>query len=86
MKSIVFLLFALAFIGLAQPVLMKMHRLRHLGFDEEKVADLTVTRMEELAKTTSKGKWHSKILWFFNKIFKDMMKNVERNEFVRLYK
>ena len=83
MKSLVFLVFVLAFIGLAQPVLIPMHRLvlRHVGFDEEKVADLT--RMEKLAKTTSKEKWYSKSLWFFNKIIKDM---VERNGYERLYK
>lgn len=84
MKSLVFLVFVLAFIGLAQPVLINMHRLRRVGFDEEKVADLTI--MEELAKTTLKEKWYSKSLWFFNKIIKDMMKNVERNEYERLYK
>ena len=61
-----------------------MHRLRRVGSSEKEVTDLT--RMEELTRTTSKGKWYTKSLWFLNKIIKDMMKNVERNELDKLYK
>ena len=83
MKSLVFLVFVLAFIGLTQTALTFIH-LSRVGSAEEEVGDLT--RMEELAKTTLKEKWYSKSLWFFNKIIKDMMKNVERNELDKLYK
>ena len=84
MKRLVFLGFFLAIIGLTQPALIYMHRLRRVGSAEKEVTDLT--RMEELTRTTSKGKWYTKSLWFLNKIIKDMMKNVERNELDKLYK
>ena len=84
MKRLVFLVFFLAIIGLTQLALINMHRLRRVGSAGKEVTDLT--RMEELTRTTSKGKWYTKSLWFLNKIIKDMMKNVERNELDKLYK
>ena len=84
MKRLVFLVFFLAIIGLTQLALINMHRLRRVGSAGKEVTDLT--RMEELTRTTSKGKWYTKSLWFLNKIIKDMMKNVEGNELDKLYK
>ena len=83
MKSLVLLVFVLAFIRLTQPALTNIH-LSRVGSAEEKVGDLT--RMEELTRTTPKEvKWYSKSHWFFEKIMEKLM-TVERNDFVRLYK
>ena len=77
MKSLVFLVFVLAFIGLTQTALTFIH-LSRVGSAEEEVGDLT--RMEELARPV---KWYEKNHWF--KIMKKLM-NVERTDLVRLYK
>ena len=83
MKSLVLLVFVLAFIRLTQPALTNIY-LSRVGSAKEKVGDLA--RMEELTRTTPKEvKWYSISHWFFEKIKKELM-TAERNYFVRLYK
>ena len=89
MKSLVSLVFVLAFIGLAQPALMNTHRLRKGGFAEGgKVRNTPTLRIQEFLETIAilKAKWYQQFqkgLWWF---LKTMTNNSEKNGRVRLSK
>ena len=90
MKSLVALIFVLAFVGLGQPALVNIHRFRSGGSDtpvlstrsppEIKVRDLRKQFIREILKPNL-AKWYGHYgLWFdVGKILKDMTKNGERN-------
>ena len=95
MKSLVVLIFVLAFVGLGQPALMNIHRFRSGGSDtpvlstrsppDIKIRDLRKQFIKEILKPNL-AKWYGHYgLWFdVGKILKDMMKNGERNNYKKI--
>ena len=95
MKSLVVLIFVLAFVGLGQPALMNIHRFRSGGSDtpvlstrsppDIKIRDLRKQFIKEILKPNL-AKWYGHYgLWFdVGKILKDMTKNVERNNYKKI--
>ena len=97
MKSLVALIFVLAFVGLGQPALMNIHRFRSGGSDtpvlstrsppDIKIRDLRKQFIKEILKPNL-TKWYAHLyygLWFdVGKILKDMTKNVERNNYKKI--
>ena len=99
MKSLVALIFVLAFVGLGQPALMNIHRFRSGGSDtpvlstrsppDIKIRDLRKQFIKEILKPNL-TKWYGHTLlhhglWFdVGKILKDMTKNVERNNYKKI--
>ena len=95
MKSLVALIFVLAFVGLGQPALMNIHRFRSGGSDtpvlstrsppDIKIRDLRKQFIKEILKPNL-TKWYGHYgLWFdVGKILKDMMKNGERNNYKKI--
>ena len=95
MKSLVVLIFVLAFVGLGQPALMNIHRFRSGGSDtpvlstrsppDIKIRDLRKQFIKEILKPNL-AKWYGHYgLWFdVGKILKDMTKNGERNNYKKI--
>ena len=97
MKSLVALIFVLAFVGLGQPALMNIHRFRSDGVDtivlstrsppDIKIRDLRKQFIKEILKPNL-TKWYGHLycgLWFdAGKILKDMMKNGERDNYKKI--
>ena len=95
MKSLVVLIFVLAFVGLGQPALMNIHRFRSGGSDtpvlstrsppDIKIRDLRKQFIKEILKPNL-AKWYGHYgLWFdVGKILKDMTKNGERNNYMKI--
>ena len=95
MKSLVVLIFVLAFVGLGQPALMNIHRFRSGGSDtpvlstrsppDIKIRDLRKQFIKEILKPNL-AKWYGHYgLWFdVGKIFKDMTKNGERDNYKKI--
>ena len=95
MKSLVALIFVLAFVGLGQPALMNIHRFRSGGSDtpvlstrsppDIKIRDLRKQFIKEILKPNL-AKWYGHYgLWFdVGKILKDMTKNGERNNYKKI--
>ena len=96
MKSLVALIFVLAFVGLGQPALMNIHRFRSGGSDtpvlstrsprpDIQIGDLRKQFIKEILKPNL-AKWYGHYgLWFdVGKILKDMTKNGERNNYKKI--
>ena len=97
MKSLVALIFVLAFVGLGQPALTNIHRFRSGGSDtpvlstrsppDIKISDLRKQFIKEILKP-SLTKWYVHLyygLWFdVGKILKDMTKNGERDNYKKI--
>ena len=98
MKSLVVLIFVLAFVGLGQPALMNIHRFRSGGSDSPvlrvlstrsppdiKIRDLRKQFIKEILKPNL-AKWYGHYgLWFdVGKILKDMTKNGERDNYKKI--
>ena len=95
MKSLVALIFVMAFVGLGQPALMNIHRFRSGGSDtpvlstrsppDIKIRDLRKQFIKEILKPNL-AKWYGHYgLWFdVGKILKDMTKNGERNNYKKI--
>ena len=95
MKSLVVLIFVLAFVGLGQPALMNIHRFRSGGSDtpvlstrsppDIKIRDLRKQFIKEILKPNL-AKWYGHYgLWFdVGKILKDMTKNGERDNYKKI--
>ena len=95
MKSLVALIFVLAFVGLGQPALMNIHRFRSGGSDtpvlstrsppDIQIRDLRKQFIKEILKPNL-AKWYGHYgLWFdVGKILKDMTKNGERDNYKKI--
>ena len=92
MKSLIALVFVLAFISLGQPALISVHRLRgggsattkeffgvpNTGNRVPRAADMR--NVQILEQFFPKAKWYENGLWFVNMVLKDMMKNGRRDD------
>ena len=95
MKSLVALIFVLAFVGLGQPALMNIHRFRSGGSDtpvlstrsppDISIRDLRKQFIKEILKPNL-AKWYGHYgLWFdVGKILKDMTKNVQWDKYKKI--
>ena len=93
MKSLVALVFVLAFISLGQPALISVHRLRgsatkeffgvpkpNTGNRVPRAADMMERKIQILEQFFPKAKWYQNGLWFVNMVLKNMMKNGRRDD------
>lgn len=93
MKSLIALVFVLAFISLGQPALTNVHRLRgggsatkeffgvpNTGNRLPRAANMMDRNIQILEQFFPKAKWYQNGLWFVNMVLKDMMKNGRRDD------
>ena len=93
MKSLIALVFVLAFLSLGQPLLINVHRLSGGGSAKEeffgvpntgnrvpRTADMMERNVQILEQFFPKAKWYENGLWFVNMVLKDMMKNGRRDD------